>query len=377
MTSPMQGRVLSRRTFVRAVGGGAVGFAVFSRGLGGTPQAIAAIEGGTLEPGDVEKFVEPLFIPPVMSPVTRITRRGGKSVDYYEISMRQFDQQVLPSGWPATTVWGYGPTSSSSKKAVLVHHAPSLTIETTWERPVRVKWVNELVDAHGAFLPHLLPVDQTLHWANPPGGEEGRDMRPTHAGTPEAYDGPVPMVPHVHGSLHVGDESDGYTEAWWLPAADNIPAGHAREGTWYDFFKNKAETRFDVRWGPGFAVFQYPNFDRARTNWYHDHALGMTRLNVYAGPAGFYLVRGGVGDAVLDSRTGEPASLPGPAPKAGDGPSTNKRYREIPIVIQDRAFNQDGSLFYPDSRSSSTGSPATTSRTATSRRSGTPSSSAT
>ena len=85
----------------------------------------------------------------------------------------------------------------------------------------------------------------------------------------------------------------------------------------------------------------------------------MTRLNVYAGPAGFYLVRGGpAGDkAVLDSRTGTTAVLPGPAPKEGDPFPPNKTYYEIPIAIQDRSFNTDGSLFYPDTAgSSSTGS---------------------
>ena len=78
----------------------------------------------------------------------------------------------------------------------------------------------------------------------------------------------------------------------------------------------------------------------------------MTRLNVYAGPAGFYLLRGGPeGDkAVLDSRDGSVAVLPGPAPKEGDKFPSNKTYYEIPIAIQDRSFNADGSLFYPDSR---------------------------
>ena len=78
----------------------------------------------------------------------------------------------------------------------------------------------------------------------------------------------------------------------------------------------------------------------------------MTRLNVYAGPAGFYIIRGGpAGDkAVLDSRTGATAGLPGPAPREGDKFPPNKTYFEIPIAIQDRAFNTDGSLFYPNSR---------------------------
>ncbi len=103
----------------------------------------------------------------------------------------------------------------------------------------------------------------------------------------------MPIVTHLHGAAGVGDESDGYAEAWYLPDAGNIPAGYATEGTWYDFFAAKAASKFGVTGGPGFAIFQYPNDQRESTLWYHDHALGMTRLNVYAGPAGFYLVRGG------------------------------------------------------------------------------------
>ena len=118
---------------------------------------------------------------------------------------------------------------------------------------MRVKWINELVDANGNYLPHLLPVDPTLHWANPPGGEDGRDARPDFTGrtyVPVAeftdpatqytrYTGPVPMVTHLHGAVGVGDESDGYAEAWFLPDAKNVPADYATEGTWYDFFAGR------------------------------------------------------------------------------------------------------------------------------------------
>jgi FtsP/CotA-like multicopper oxidase with cupredoxin domain len=177
-------------------------------------------------------------------------------------------------------------------------------------------------------------------------------MRPTFTETPGRYTGPVPLVTHAHGAVGVGDESDGYAEAWYLPAANDIPDGFATEGTWYEFFRNKAAASYGTAWGPGFATFQYPNLGRASTDWYHDHVLGMTRLNVYAGPAGFYIIRGGpAGDAaVLDSRTGLRASFPGPAPRENDKFPPNKPYREIPIAIQDRSFNADGSLFYPDTR---------------------------
>ena len=343
--------MFSRRTFLKYTGGTAL--TLFASGkLGGPRQAIAQIAGGTLDPLSVPKYATPMLIPPVMPRAGTIKLTGGKNADYYEISMKQFAQQILPAGLPATTVWGYGAVTSASKRGLLVHNAPSLTIEARWNRPVRVKWINDLKDANGDFLPHLLPVDPTLHWANPPGGTAGRDMRPTFASTPGPYTGPVPIVTHVHGAVGVADDSDGYAEAWYLPAAGNIPADYATVGTWFDFFKAKAANNYGVSWEPGHAVFQYPNKNRASTIWYHDHTLGMTRLNVYAGPAGFYLVRGGPAgdDAVLDSRTGLAAVLPGPAPKENDKFPPNKTYYEIPIAIQDRSFNADGSLFYPDTR---------------------------
>ena len=343
--------MITRRDFLKVTGGSTVAWYVATQ-TGWIQRAVAAIPGGTLDPAAISRFVTPLLIPPVMPRAGRIPRRGGQPIDSYEISMRQFSQQILPATMPTTTVWGYGAVRSASKRGLLLHNAPSLTIEARWNRPVRVKWINDLVDEDGDFLPHVLPVDPTLHWANPPGGTESRDMRPTFETTPGPYTGPVPIVTHVHGSARVGDESDGYTEAWYLPAASDIPEGYATEGTWYDFFAGKAASKFGVAWGPGFATFQYPNSQRASTIWYHDHALGMTRLNVYAGPAGFFLIRGGPeGDgAVLDSRSGTTAVLPSPAPKPNDRFPSNKTYYEIPIAIQDRSFNTNGSLFYPDTR---------------------------
>ena len=342
--------MITRRSFLKYTGGTALTLFAFNKF--GVPKAIAQISGGTLEPDVISKFQTALLIPPVMPTAGRIVLRGGKNADYYEISMKQISQQILPVGLPTTTVWGYGAVSSDSKRGLLLHNAPSLTIEAKWNTPVRVKWINELLDTNGNFLPHLLPVDPTLHWANPPGGTEGRDTRPTLTSTPGRYTGPVPIVTHVHGAVGVGDESDGYAEAWYLPDAGNIPAGYATEGTWYNFFASKAATAHGVTWGSGFAIFQYPNANRASTVWYHDHVLGMTRLNVYAGPAGFYIIRGGPDgdDAVLDSRSGTPAVLPGPAPKENDQFPSNKTYYEIPMAIQDRSFNIDGSLFYPTTR---------------------------
>ncbi len=311
---------LSRREFLkRSMAAGAA--AALPLGLGAGCPALSSI----LDPRLIQKYSSPLPILPAMP------MAASAAFDYYEIAIRQFRQQILPTGWPGTSVWGYGSIHAPSTFSY-----PSFTLEARWEKPLRVKWINQLMNAAGNFLPHLLPVDQTLHWANPPGGATMRDMETQNT---DPYLGPVPMVTHLHGG-HSKDYSDGYPEAWYLPAAANIPMGYARTGTWYDTFKAEAEADLGQTWTPGSAVFEYLNDQRATTLWFHDHSLGITRSNVYAGTAGFYLIRGGPDDLA--------EALPGPAPRTDDLPGTN--YFEIPVLVQDRSFRVDGSLFYPDSR---------------------------
>ena len=318
---------ISRRQLLRY--GAGAGSAVLLWRFGEAPVWARPAGRGLLDPQSIPKFVAPLPIPPAMP---RSGRRGGG--DYYEIAVRQFRQHVLPPGMGLgpTTVWGFG-----SERHRGSFSYPAFTVEAVWGRPVRVKWINGLVDARDHYLPHLLPVDQTLHWANPPGGRDGRD---DHGRSHAPYRGPVPFVVHLHGG-HSRQESDGFPEAWYLPRARDIPPGYARAGSRYRSFRRLAERRLGQRWTPGSAVFEYENRQRAATMWFHDHTLGMTRANVYAGPAGFYLLRGGPEDAV-------DGVLPRPAPARGDPPG--REYFELPIVIQDRTFTAGGELFYPDSR---------------------------
>jgi FtsP/CotA-like multicopper oxidase with cupredoxin domain len=316
----------------------------------------APVPGGTLVPTTIPKYVTPLVIPPVM--------KDAGTPNSYEIAVRQFRQQILPAPLPPTTVWGYGPAAdplpATAPAATSQFNYPAYTIETTANAAVNVKWRNELVaidpatgrpypegNANRTFLPHLLTIDQTLHWANPPAanclmGDPNRTD--CHTDRPEPYLGPVPMVPHLHGA-HVDPHSDGYPEAWWLPAASNITANYHTEGDFFDDALGQAPGA-----NSGYADYRYRNDQAATTLWFHDHTLGMTRANVYAGPAGFWLIRGGANDLAT--------GLPGPAPTAGqtvtqlNSPTDPVRQaiREIPIVIQDRSFNSDGSLFYPKDR---------------------------
>jgi spore coat protein A, manganese oxidase len=307
-----------------------------SRATLGATCPFPVAEGPTLPGASIPKYVSPLLIPPAMPKTARLDR-DGKKIDYYEIAARQLSQQVLPPCLPPTTVWGYGS----------IHHPhsfsyPAFTIEARQRRPVWVRWINDLKDPDtGEFLPPLLPVDPTLHWANPPGGIAGRDTKPRLREPPCPYAGPMPTVTHLHGGLDPQD-SDGFPEAWFLPDATNIPRHFATTGTFYDVFRETSP--LGDLWRPGSAVFRYPNEQPSATLWYHDHVLGLTRINVYSGLAGFYLLRAGNGDPEEEVER----QLPGPAPSRGDRPG--KRYFEIPLVIQDRSFNDDGSLFYPDGR---------------------------
>jgi spore coat protein A len=180
----------------------------------------------------------------------------------YDVKMTQFKQK-LHRNLPPTTLWGYNGIY------------PGPTFEVRRGSPIAVRWENELPGTH------FLPIDTTLHGAE--------------ANLPQ-----VRTVVHLHGSKTLPD-SDGYPEAWFTN-------GYKQTGP---FFKNK--------------IYQYPNDQQATTLWYHDHTMGITRLNVYAGLAGFYLIRDGHEDGL---------GLP------------SGQY-EIPLVIQDRFFNQDGSLLYP------------------------------
>jgi len=337
------------------------------------PLSVQAVPlpGGTLDPLTIPKYVTPLVIPPVMN--------NAGNANQYNIAVRQFQQQILPGGiwatlpgctgqncaFPATTVWSYGPAADAAPALAPDPNSqfnyPAYTVENTVNVPTSVNWINDLKDpVTGAFLPHLLPVDQTLHWANP--GTDcimGVPRTDCRGQSQLPYQGPVPIVTHVHGA-HVGPESDGYPEAWWLPdatgsnftcvtdpaLADNVATFvcQGRQANGY----GAANT------ANGVGSFSYPNDQPSTTLWYHDHSLGMTRNNVYAGPAGFWLIReAGGGETGLLS-----GNLPGPAPIAGQavldlnvpGNPVRGSIREIPIAIQDRSFNADGSLFYPNNR---------------------------
>jgi spore coat protein A len=275
---------------------------------------------GTINPTTIPKYVNQLLVPPAWTPASTA---GG--VDYYEINISEFQQQVLPTGMPTTTVWGYGGLVGTS----FVRNAPAGTFEVTRNTPVKVKWTNDLTGKH------LYAVDPTLHWADPNsicgmpvGGICPASKDPVNitciyhvyenmcmpvlncagAACPAFPPGfslaqyPVAISTHVHGGEQPS-AFDGGPEQWWT--------WNGLNGTDYRTFE--ATT-------PGSAVYYYPNEQNATTLWYHDHALGITRINVLSGLAGFYLLRDPADptEQVLANWTGTPY--------------------EVPLAIQDRTF---------------------------------------
>ena len=103
--------MISRRDFLKISAVVGTSALITARFRGVTRVFAAPIPGGTLDPFAVTKYATPLLIPPVM-PKAGV----NKGVDYYEISMKQITQQILPAGLPATTVWGYGAVTGMGKK---------------------------------------------------------------------------------------------------------------------------------------------------------------------------------------------------------------------------------------------------------------------
>lgn len=194
-------------------------------------------------------------------PLPPVIRSSGKAGEVINIEMRQFRQKVHRD-LPLTTLWGYNGSW------------PGPTIEAQRGGHLSVSWISKLP------IRHLLPIDHSIHGA-------------------EVVLPAVRNVAHLHGAC-VLPEDDGYPEGWFTVNGEHGPKFNPHPSS-------------------------YPNCQPATTLWYHDHCLGITRLNVYTGLAGFYLIRDEA-EAALNLPQDE---------------------FEIPLMLQDRLFRRDGSLYYP------------------------------
>jgi hypothetical protein len=175
-----------------------------------------------------------------------------------------------------------------------------MTFETYSYRSLYVDWENDL--NKGSYLLTSMfgesVLDTSLHWAY---------SLPGYTTYSIEEDG-VPMITHVHGG-HSDFLFDGAPDAFFSPGMKIVGP----------FWPNGTVPQF-----------VYDNSQPAALNWYHDHTLGMTRLNVYSGMAGFFVIRD-------DFDTGEP-----------DNPLTLPVYPfEAALVVQDKMIKPNGELFYP------------------------------
>ncbi len=281
----MAAHEMTRRSLLRAsLGAGSA--AVAYHALGGWGRAYAE----PLAAGLADPAGQPLFqyaAPDALSPAFRFRPTVRRGFDLYDLRLRRVRANtglVNAAGARVTTpVYAYGDNDGYSW--------PGRTFVARKDRQVRARFRNNLPLGQE----HLLPVDTTGHWAYSLPGYGNRTI---------ADDG-VPIVTHLHGG-HTRSDWDGFPEYFYGPAY---------RVTGPDF--------------PG-RTHIYDNDQEGGFLWYHDHVLGMTRLNVYAGLAGMYFLR----DAVDTGGRDNPRGLP-------YGP------HELAYVIQDRMFRDDGQLFYP------------------------------
>ncbi len=242
-------------------------------------------------------------IPKYVHPLPHFANNRVTGTDI-KVTMEEFQQKVLPDSFysalsepyeDGTYVWGYEVGEQD-------HLYPGFTVEARKGIPTTMTFENDL-PSNGGLVQQYITVDQTLHWADPLG--TGMSMT--------RYAGPPPAVAHLHGG-EVPSDFDGGPDAWFTPTG--IKGNGYRTLTITDGNK---------------AVYRYPNDQEAATLWFHDHALGATRLNVYAGLAAFYLLR----DERDTGLSSNPIGLP-----AGN--------YEIELAIQDRMFDANGQLYFPD-----------------------------
>ncbi len=322
-----------------------------------------ALDGNTLFGDYAFKTPLPVFGPGYNAALPRV---NAVLHPFLTVKMKEFDQQVLPAslGFGKARLWGYEISDSITGKLLAPALWPGVTVETERYLPTTVTYVNQLPsfdpnNPNGPGLAQgLISVDPTIHWANPlspvtpvrfPASmEDAMKENPcmdnpngTIAGYAcnQPFIGPEPAVPHLHGA-EIVSYYDGGPDAWFTPnglqgagySTFNALFGGAK-GTGYTggiagsrvFSLLLSKLPF-AKPGPGKATYIYDNSQEPGTIWFHDHGLGITRTNVYSGLEAFYFIR---------DKKDEPHKLP-------SGPY------EIEMAIQDRQFDTNGQLYFPD-----------------------------
>jgi spore coat protein A len=275
----------------------------------------AAVPGVTLDPLTIPKFVNTLD-PNVLalgspdfvyhpSGTAKVTLQNGKHarVPLYHVGAYQIQEDLglalkdAKGNTIKTTVYGWGTSAATATY-------PGRTFSVQSKHAIAVQWANGLTSKT-----HLLPVDASV--LGPNADSQGKPYftvttDPTTGVQSVSFTSGIPITPHAHGG-HTDASYDGIPTQWLTATGPNQQSGP-------DFAGNP---------------YVYDNTQEAATIWYHDHTVGITRLNVYAGLAGFYVIHDSNENKLIARHR-----LP------------NERY-DIPLVIQDRMFTTGGQLYYP------------------------------
>jgi FtsP/CotA-like multicopper oxidase with cupredoxin domain len=253
----------------------------------------------------IPKFLDPLPVAGDITVVDATTLElfGVPGESAFDIHIREFQSQILPAGYPASWVWGYLTDDDLVGLGIRPSYLGPVIVA---ERGVAAAptYLNELPPGISSNVLPLLPIDLTLDWANP----GGIDCTPIGGVLPMTCQSPyfadaIPVATHLHGG-EVSPSFDGGPDAWVTQEGPGQTHGEGFPGNTYD----------------------YPNEQQESTIWFHDHALGITRLNVYAGLAGLY--------PIIDPDNPPLAAMP-----------AFPQY-DIPLILQDRSFDTSGQIFY-------------------------------
>jgi spore coat protein A len=280
--------------------------------LGRQVEAQVPGQAAPLNPSKIPKFVDPL-------PHFAGIRVNAKTATDVYVTAVPHQQVAVSTGTPLAigvagpgvglaNLWAYQVSTDNTNWSG--PNWPAFTIETMRGNALNVHYTNGL--AGQTYANVGLVVDPTLHAADPL-------MSPMYSLTTEP-----PITVHLHGG-EVPPLSDGGPDSWFMPN----PSTHGHS------------------WNQN--PYYYPNTQEAATLWYHDHVLGATRLNVYAGMAGFYFLRDPNEDGLqLPGWSGDDL-VQEVAPAGASGVFSATAYLpEIEIAIQDRMFDVNGGLYFPN-----------------------------
>lgn len=251
---------------------------------------------------------------------TNINGATAMNMDYKTIK-----QQILPPGFPPTSVYAYGDPndaySFSYPGATIL--AQKTTRALAPKNTINMTNTNTLISTTADNL-LIGSVDHTID------GTYFGSLRYEGAGNPGLQPN-VRNVTHLHGNTHPLEYSDGFPEAW----RDNSRDVNGNPNSQINKHPMLSPDTLlgDLNNPP--APYLYRNEEEASMLWYHDHTIGMTRLNVYAGLAGAYVVRDSNEKNLTTYTTTTPPVLP------------SGRY-EVPLILQDKDFKVTGDLAYPN-----------------------------